>query len=228
MTGSGTYDSYSGDKVIGVYTWVPGLQVALVAEQEEAEALAPTRRALGIIGGRGAGGRVSPSSPASGLTRRIVRPLAELGETAGRIADGELDLRATVVREDEIGTLARAFNRMTGQLGLLVGNLERRTEPPARPSTRPARQISSILELEELLPYVAKSILETFGYDMVRVFLLTDCCSGQLVICARRPVLATLEVDLTEPVDLTRSGPDRACGLDEADRGRARRERRWT
>ncbi len=39
--------SYSGDKVIGVYTWMPGLQVALVAEQEEAEALGPTRRVCG-------------------------------------------------------------------------------------------------------------------------------------------------------------------------------------
>ncbi len=149
--GSATYESYSGDKVIGVYTWVPGLQVALVAEQEESEALGPTRWTLGIIGGVALAAAVLAILAGFGLTRRIVRPLAELGETAGRIADGELDLRATVVREDEIGALARSFNRMTGQLGLLVSNLQRRTER-LQAIDETGRQISSILELDELLP----------------------------------------------------------------------------
>ena len=127
-----------------------------------------------------------------GLTRRIVRPLAQLGDTAGRIAGGELDLRATVVREDEIGILAHSFNRMTGRLGLLVANLERRTDH-LKAIDETGRQISSILELEELLPYVAKSILETFGYEMVRVFHLTDCCSGRLVTCASQACGPPLE-----------------------------------
>ncbi len=131
-----------------------------------------------------------------GLTRRIVRPLAELGETAGRIADGELDLRADVVREDEIGALARSFNRMTGQLGLLVSNLRRHTER-LRAIDETGRQISSILELDELLPYVAKSMVETFGYEMVRMFLSKDCCAGRMVICARGTCSAPFEVDLT-------------------------------
>ena len=35
-----------GRAVIGVYGWIPGLHVALIAEQEEAEALGSTRQAL--------------------------------------------------------------------------------------------------------------------------------------------------------------------------------------
>jgi len=209
-TGSGTYETYSGDKVIGVYTWVPGLQVALVAEQEESEALAPTRRALWIIGGLALAAAALAILAGFGLTRRIVRPLAQLSDTAGRIADGELDLRAPVVRDDEIGALARSFNRMTGQLGLLVANLQRRTER-LKAIDETGQQISSILELDELLPYVAKSMVDTFGYDMVRMFHATDCCVGRMVICARGTCSAPFEVDLTRPdlddTDLSGAAP---------------------
>ena len=54
-----------------------------------------------------------------------MRPLSELGETAGRIADGELELTARVGRDDEIGKLAQSFNRMTGSLHELAASNER-------------------------------------------------------------------------------------------------------
>jgi HAMP domain-containing protein len=128
---------------------MPSLRVAVIAEQGEAEALAPTRRVLWIVGGVAVVAAALAILAGFGLTRRIVRPLAQLSDAAGRIADGELDLRATVVREDEVGNLAHAFNRMTGQLSALVGNLQRRTER-LRAIDETSRQISSILELEEL------------------------------------------------------------------------------
>ncbi len=151
-----------------------------MAEQEEAEALGPTRRVLWIIGGVALAAAVLAILAGFGLTRRIVRPLAELGETAGRIADGELDLRATVVREDEIGTLAHSFNRMTGQLGRLVSNLQRRTER-LRAIDETGRQISSILELDELLPYVAKSMWRPSATRWCACSSATDCCAGRMV-----------------------------------------------
>ena len=84
-------------------------------------------------------------------------------------------------------------------------NLQRRTDR-LKAIDETGRQISSILELDELLPYVAKSILETFGYEMVRVFHLTDCCSGRLVTCARQTCGPPLEVSLAEPIDLDERG----------------------
>ncbi len=156
---------------MGVYTWVPDLQVALIAEQEEAEALRPTRLILMIMGGVAIMAVAVVILAGIGLTRSIVRPLAELDTTAGRIAEGELDLRARVVREDEIGRLAHSFNRMTTQLGHLVHSLERRTDH-LRAINEAGRQISSILELDELLPYVARLLLQTFEYQTVRILIL--------------------------------------------------------
>ena len=48
--------------------------------------------------------------------RNIAKPLHRLSRTAEQIGAGELTARAKVETDDEIGQLAVAFNRMTGQL----------------------------------------------------------------------------------------------------------------
>ena len=51
------------------------------------------------------------------LANRLVSPIARLADAAERVGAGDLDARVPVRGSpDEIGTLARAFNRMTGQL----------------------------------------------------------------------------------------------------------------
>jgi two-component system, NtrC family, sensor histidine kinase KinB len=50
------------------------------------------------------------------LTRRILSPLSILGQTARRLGEGDMEVRAQVSRQDEIGTLARDFNLMADRL----------------------------------------------------------------------------------------------------------------
>lgn len=51
------------------------------------------------------------------LADRLVRPVAQLVTAAGRIEEGDFSARVAVTKtEDEIQTLASAFNRMTGRL----------------------------------------------------------------------------------------------------------------
>ena len=47
---------------------------------------------------------------------RVTRPMHRLAESAGRVAAGDWTTTVDVSSADEIGTLARAFNRMTGEL----------------------------------------------------------------------------------------------------------------
>ncbi len=55
---------------------------------------------------------------------RLVRPVAELVDAAQRVAGGDLAARVDEPRtRDEIGVLARAFNRMTERLGAQTGAL---------------------------------------------------------------------------------------------------------
>jgi PAS domain S-box-containing protein len=51
-----------------------------------------------------------------GLSRRIVRPLEQLGQDAARLGSGELGHRTQVRTKDEVGALAETFNQMANAL----------------------------------------------------------------------------------------------------------------
>ena len=58
------------------------------------------------------------------LADRLVRPVGELVEAARRVASGDLTARvSSPPTQDEVGTLANAFNRMTRKLGEQTGAL---------------------------------------------------------------------------------------------------------
>jgi two-component system nitrogen regulation sensor histidine kinase NtrY len=58
------------------------------------------------------------------LADRLVRPVGQLVTAAGRIEEGDFSVRVPVTKtEDEIQTLASAFNRMTGRLEEQTGAL---------------------------------------------------------------------------------------------------------
>ncbi len=50
------------------------------------------------------------------ITRRFIRPIETLTLAANRIEKGDLQYRVNIVRDDEIGTLAAAFDRMADRL----------------------------------------------------------------------------------------------------------------
>jgi methyl-accepting chemotaxis protein len=58
------------------------------------------------------------------LSGRTARPLHALSEVALRIADGDLTQQVDVQSDDEVGVLARSFQRMSGRLRELVGTLK--------------------------------------------------------------------------------------------------------
>ena len=58
------------------------------------------------------------------IADRLVRPISELVEASGRIAEGDLSARVVTPRtDDEIGVLGNAFNEMTGRLERQTGAL---------------------------------------------------------------------------------------------------------
>jgi PAS domain S-box-containing protein len=125
-SGSGQYDDYRGVPVLGVYRWLPDLQVALLAEEDRAEALLPLYTTLAINGAAAVAAILVAIMVSVFIANSIARPVATLAQTAERIAAGELELTAQVEQPHEIATLAQAFNSMTAQLrGLIVG-LEQR------------------------------------------------------------------------------------------------------
>jgi diguanylate cyclase (GGDEF)-like protein len=125
---AGLYRNYREHLVIGVYHWLPDLQMVLVAEQGQAEAFQELYETLMINLIIAAIAVLAALISAMIMAHGIAAPLAKLADTAGRIAAGDLQLRARVERADEIGALAAAFNSMTARLRQVIGNLEQHVD----------------------------------------------------------------------------------------------------
>lgn len=114
--GSGLYQNYAGEPVIGVYRWLDDQSLALLAEINQHEAFAPAQtlaRNTFFIG------FVATGLLLSGiyiLSRRITQPIGQITEAAIQLQSGHLDQKLPVFNKDEIGILAQAFNHMARQL----------------------------------------------------------------------------------------------------------------
>jgi len=182
--GSGLYANYAGRPVVGAWRWLEGLEVALIAEQEQNEAYRAiyTMLAINVVGGLIAA--LFAVLVSLLFTRSIALPLADLSDTATRIAAGDLSRVARVGRQDEIGALAQSFNAMTARLRGMLGTLERqvaeRTEDLQRrtrqleASAQVAREAAAIRDVGALLDEVVRLISEQFGFYHAGIFLLDE------------------------------------------------------
>ena len=121
----------------------------------------------------------------------LTSPLATLKKTAEKITSGDLSARAQFTVDDEIGTLAATFNRMTDQLNQTLLGLEQRVaerttdlEVSRQQSVKRANELQSIGEiskiitseqkLENLLPLITRLVSERFGFYHVGIFLIDN------------------------------------------------------
>ena len=126
QSGQGLYTNYQGVPVIGVYRWLPERDAAMVVEETQNEAFAPARKLALEIGAIGVGVVLLMSIGIYFASRRIARPIQAITATATAVTAGDLTRVAPVTTSDEIGTLAGAFNDMTGQLRDTLEGLEQR------------------------------------------------------------------------------------------------------
>lgn len=208
-SGSGVYTGSTGTSVIGVYRWLAPLRTVLSVEQNLSEAFRAVWATTGVNLIIALAAVLLAVVASLSMTRSIADPIVDLADTATQIANGALDHTAAVVRNDEIGALARAFNSMTAQLRDLINSLENRVDERTRAlrkanlaleqralqlqtSAQVSREITSILDVDVLLPRVVEMIREAFGYYHVQVFLL-DRDANELVLRASSQNNITLE-----------------------------------
>ncbi len=180
----GVFFNYQGERVIGVYRWLPELQAVLVAEQAWAEVMGAVFVGLAINVGIAVAFAFVAIVTALVVTRNLVDPIAQLIETATRIAAGDFQSVLDVSREDEIGALARAFDRMRGRLHDMIelleqrvarrtADLERRTRQ-LEAAAAVSRQVASVRDFAELLEVAVEQISARFGFYHAGIFLVDD------------------------------------------------------
>ena len=134
------------------------------------------------------------------MGQSVVKPIERFTTDIRKTGPDNLSVRMQVQSKDEIGTLASSFNRMAEDLENSHAALEearedleqkvelrtageRRRAEQLRAINEVSRRISAILSLDELLPYVASSLQETFEYYNVNIFMVDDI-SNDLVLKA--------------------------------------------
>jgi diguanylate cyclase (GGDEF)-like protein len=98
------------------------------------------------------------------LTRRITGPVLDLERVVREVRRGNLDARAeTAGLTDEVGALARAFNHMTDDLSVRLGELRRLNDG--------IRRLTTHLERNEVVDAALRLLHEAAGPEMTALLL---------------------------------------------------------
>jgi signal transduction histidine kinase len=188
---AGLFDNYADLPVIGVYRWMPDLELVLVAEQPQEKAFAVTDNVTAAIVGATLLVALATAIIAAVVTRQVTQPVVRLTESALSIAEGDLEQHVPVKSRDEIGILAFVFNRMAAELRELYDDLEakvaqrtamlqtanyqiQRRAIQLAATVEVSQAATSILEPTRLLRQVVQLVHHRFGYSYVGVYLLGE------------------------------------------------------
>lgn len=107
---------YRGVPVISVYRWLPEREVCLIVKIDQSEAFAQVNAFGRTLALGGAAVLVLASVLAFWLARTVTRPILALNQGAEAFGAGDFSVRVPETATDELGALARAFNRMAASL----------------------------------------------------------------------------------------------------------------
>ena len=125
---AGLTRNYDGNPVLGVYQWLPNLNLVLVVEMAQSEAFAPAQKLARYIVAIGLGTIALLLVAVNISSRKLIAPIRAIASAANEMAGGNFNSRAPVLSNDEIGLLARTFNHMSDRLQELVTSLEDRVK----------------------------------------------------------------------------------------------------
>ncbi|MEV4630746.1 diguanylate cyclase [Micromonospora sp. NPDC049523] len=114
------------------------------------------------------------------LARSTTRPLTELASAVDRVADGDLTARVPVNRPDEVGRLARTFNRMTRETQSYVHALTTSRDQLRGHLALLGDTLASTHDLNRILQVILQTALVATG-ARAGLLLLLDPDNGTLV-----------------------------------------------
>ena len=97
---------------------------SVISQKSEAEVMARGAQVLQLAYWLSAAALVLVAVLTWVVASRLIRPVRELTAAAGELAEGKWDHRVPEGRDDELGVLARAFNKMVVQLERSYRNIE--------------------------------------------------------------------------------------------------------
>lgn len=190
-SGQSTYSNYAGLPVVGVYRWLPQLQMGLLAEREVTDAYGSIFVTAGGTLVVAVIAIVLTAFLAGQMAQRIAQPVVQITQAARQMVSGDLDQSVVIDRNDELGELGNAFNHMAGRLRMTIAGLEeqvtkrtaelqratnqyRRRSIHLEASAEISRAAASILEPDKLMQTTVDLIRDRFKLYHVSLFLLGE------------------------------------------------------
>jgi GAF domain-containing protein/HAMP domain-containing protein len=112
------------------------------------------------------------------VSSQLATPLVELTQTAQQITAGDLTIRSTIETEDEIGSLAYAFNQMTAQLQQTLQGMEERIRERTRELERSNQRTRERVQELQIVSEVSKTIAQEKDPDTL-LTLITNIVSDR-------------------------------------------------
>ena len=151
-------EDYRGEPVLAAFRHIRVTSDwgwGLVVKRDRAEVFAPLRASLVNSVFAGLVATLLSLAAVVLVARGLTHPILALGQAARRVAEGDLEVRAPVTTSDEVGALARTFNRMVERIATWHRELEEqvrlRTADLVRTNTRLEAEIQQRKQVEEEL-----------------------------------------------------------------------------
>lgn len=192
-SGTSEYVNYAGQKVIGSYTWIPSLRWGLVIEQNYSEVMSATNQMMLISLLIDFGLLLVIVVIVFLVTRSIARPIRSMSEVADQLAVGNLDQQVVVKGKDEIGVLARAFQKIIEYQKQMSDTAKQIANGDLTGNVKP---LSEKDELGNAFSMMIVRLNETVGH-VSQSALNLEAAAGELSSAANQAGQATGQIALT-------------------------------
>lgn len=185
------YRGLRGENVVGAAALVRSARWRVVVELPTDEAFLPLRQSLLAIAAALPLVALAAVAMGAWFSKHIVRPIGRLTAAAAQVEAGNLEVEVSADERNELGALAHAFNRMTGQVRTLVHGLED-AQRRATFLASVGAELAGPLGIEEVLARLTRLTMP----------LLSDVCVIDLVErggAPRRSVFAQVDPE-REPI----------------------------
>ena len=108
------------------------------------------------------------------FSRRLVKPLDTLAQTARRFGEGDTEARANLQRHDELGAVGRAFDDMATRTSAIMSSQRQLLADVSHELRTPLARIRVALELAAEDPVAAKDVLSDVGCDLDEIDKLIE------------------------------------------------------
>lgn len=148
------------------------------------------------------------------LTARwLVRPIEFLSKTATALGEGDLSARSGIVRDDEIGELARRFDQMGKKIEQILQHERELLANVAHELRTPLARIGVALDLgNEGNSDRARSSLAEIGVDVAELEVIVDDVLTALRYDVTRGASMPLRKSLTQPSAILTASAERMRG----------------